>query len=68
VSWMLGIAGLHCQGMATLWISIGAVLPPPLPPAWSESLLPTGRIPHRSASALPLIYPPPDPPPRTGCA
>jgi hypothetical protein len=67
IPWMIGVAGLHCQGIATLWVSVGAVLPPPPPPAWSESLLPTGWFVHRNASPLSLIFSPPDPPPRTSC-
>src|SRR5206468_2926988 len=27
--WISGMAALHCQGQSTLWLTLGAVLPPP---------------------------------------
>lgn len=66
-TWVLGIASLGCHGLATSWISIGAVLPSPLSPGWGETLPLTGWVSQRNTSARPLIYPPPDPPPRSFC-
>jgi hypothetical protein len=63
-SWMLGIAALRCQGITTMWVSVGAVVPPPASLAGHDQLLPTGWLTHRNASPLPLILTPPDPPPR----
>jgi len=33
--WQRGLAALECQGESTLWMSSGAVLPPPPPVSWS---------------------------------
>lgn len=66
--WVTGLAGLRCQGGTSFWVSVGAVLPPPAPPAWSASFLPIGWLSHRNASPLPLLLTPPDPPPRLRCA
>lgn len=63
-SWMLGMAALRCQGITTVWFSIGAVLPPPFPSAWNETLVPTGWLCQWNASPLSFIRTPPDPPPR----
>jgi hypothetical protein len=64
VPWVLGVMAMGCQGGTNLWVSAGAVLPPPIPLIWSESLLPAGWLCLRNTSPvfLPLI--PPDPPPR----
>jgi hypothetical protein len=64
IPWVLGVAGLRCQGVTTLWVSIGAVLPPPTPLEWSDLLLPIGWLSRRDASSVPLLLTPPDPPPR----
>lgn len=62
--WVLGVAGLRCRGVSTLWVSTGAVLPPPMPPQWSDVLPPIGWLPQWDASSFSLLLPPPDPPPR----
>jgi hypothetical protein len=68
IPWVLGVASLRCHGAATLWVSIGAVLPPPAPLEWRDWLPPIGWLSQRDASPVPLPYTPPDPPPRTSCA
>ncbi len=68
IPWMLGVANQRCRGITTLWVSVGAVLPPPIPPAWSDSLAPAGWLSHENGSPLALRLTPPDPPPRISCA
>jgi hypothetical protein len=68
VAWFSGVAAMRCQGIAGLWVSIGAVLPPPSQQTWSEWFLPIGWVCHRDASPLVLTPTPPDPPPRTACS
>jgi hypothetical protein len=67
IAWMLGVTGLKCQGASTLWLSVGAALPPPTPLEWRDALLPVGWLRNRDGSALPLPLNPPDPPPRPFC-
>jgi hypothetical protein len=64
IPWVLGVAGLRCQGISTIWISLGAVLAPPAPLEWSESLPPIGWLSQRDASSVPFVLRPPVPPPR----
>lgn len=63
-SWMTMMTAWRCQGYATLWISIGAVLPILPLAAWSLDDAPPSRL--CLASVWPDIVPftPPDPPPR----
>jgi hypothetical protein len=66
--WKIGFSRLHCQGMTSLWVSVGAVVPPPAPPEWTDSSLPLSWLSHRNDSPLPHTLTPPDPPPRGSCA
>jgi hypothetical protein len=66
--WMLGLSGLRCQGLTSLWVSVGAVLPPPVPPERTDSSLPPAWLSHRNDSPLPQMLIPPDPPPRPSFA
>jgi hypothetical protein len=67
VAWLSGVAALGCQGITSLWLSVGAVLPPPIPQTWRDWLVPVGWVRHHDASPLVLTPTPPDPPPRRAC-
>jgi hypothetical protein len=64
VRWVVGMAALHCRGASTLWVSSGAVVPPPPTAAWSPCLLPLGWVSCREAALLAVAVPPAVPPPR----
>jgi hypothetical protein len=64
VRWALGMAAQHCQGLSTLWVSGGAVLPPPARLAWNPYLAPEGWLAYPDSLPLGLSIIPPDPPPR----
>jgi hypothetical protein len=64
VHWVSGIGSLKCRGVSTLWITSGAVLPPPPAVAWRAYLRPVGWVSCHYVSLLPSTVPPPDPPPR----
>jgi hypothetical protein len=68
VPWLLGMRAMSCQGASNVWLSIGAIVPPPTPLTWNELFPPAGWlcIGNTSPVLLPLI--PPDPPPRTSAA
>jgi hypothetical protein len=54
----------RCRGAANLWVTTGAVLPPPAPESWIACFIPLGWVSctNSPGSLLPAI--PPDPPPR----
>ncbi|MCI0460995.1 MAG: hypothetical protein L0Z62_28950 [Gemmataceae bacterium] len=62
--WQVGMRALQCQGLATLWINTGAVLPVPPGITWSPSAAVTHWL--TSADVLPVTHlcKPPNPPPR----
>jgi hypothetical protein len=64
LGWASGIAALKCRGLATLWITSGAVIVPEQPLAWCSGH--TVGIWLPSMHDTPLLQPstPPDPPPR----
>jgi hypothetical protein len=64
--WGYGWNALRCQGLTTLWISAGAVAPPPPQVRWQPSLAPAGWLSFADPLAHLLLTSPPDPPPRPG--
>ncbi|HKI37668.1 MAG TPA: hypothetical protein VKA46_37800 [Gemmataceae bacterium] len=62
--WVSGVAALACRGHATVWVSSGAVTPPPAPLAWEPHTAPTDWLPSSSENPSCLSLVPPDPPPR----
>jgi len=65
LTWVHGIQAQHCQGLATIWIVSGAVLPPPIPVAAPTDLTPpTWFRPAKLCQRQPLSSPPDVPPPR----
>ncbi len=62
--WALGLSALRCQGLATLWVGGGAVLPPPPRPAWAPGLAPVAWALNTDPTAPRVFTSPPIPPPR----
>jgi hypothetical protein len=58
------IAALSCRGLASLWVSTGSVLPPPVPLTWSPHLVPIGWLDSLDPTAPGFVSPPPHRPPR----
>jgi hypothetical protein len=54
----------QCQGGTTLWISVGAVLPVPLPSAWHPDWTPPSRLALPNVSVFDVPRTPLAPPPR----
>jgi hypothetical protein len=63
--WSLGLAAQHCQGLSTLWVSTGTVLPPGPPLTWNPYPAALGWL--SFPDAFPAHHPPspPDRPPRS---
>jgi hypothetical protein len=66
--WILSFSVLQCRGLATLWISSGAVAPPPPVTTWSPCLLPSGWVWSPDISPITEVVCPLDPPPRWPCS
>jgi hypothetical protein len=64
VRWGSALAALSCQGLPTLWVGSGAVLPVPPPVTWSVDLTFLSRVPLTDAIAWDVPLSPPAPPPR----
>ncbi len=62
--WGPVVGALQCQGLGTLWASIGAALPALVPPDWRPSQPASGRLASVDSIALRVRPLPPDPPPR----
>jgi hypothetical protein len=62
--WSFALNVWKCQGLNTLWVSAGAVLPPPAAVAWTPGLAPVDRLVHPDDPASDLPSCPPSPPPR----
>jgi hypothetical protein len=62
--WTMGLAAWRCQGLPTLWVSAGPVLPVPPPMAWSPDQPPLFRVPLGNAVAQRVPLHPLTPPPR----
>jgi hypothetical protein len=58
------MAAWQCQGLPTLWLSFGAVLPAPLPVTWSPEDAPRAAVVLTDALAWDISWCPPAPPPR----
>jgi hypothetical protein len=56
---------LHCQGLASLMILGGLVLPPPPPTTWAPAWCLDGMLTYPDVSAPDLVLAPLDPPPRS---
>jgi hypothetical protein len=66
--WVLATAALQCRGLSTLWLTSGAVAPPPAPTTLKLWVQPEDRIVLRNQFPTLLSASPPDPPPRMlGC-
>lgn len=61
---IVGIQALQCRGLETLWVSSGAVLPPPAAVNWSFEWLTAGWLESAVYRACSRAFSPPDPPPR----
>jgi hypothetical protein len=65
--WSVSVSAFRCHGLASVWVSSGAVLPSISTPAWAPCLVPVGWL-ESSNPAAPESAPlPPVPPPRIGC-
>lgn len=64
VRWIAGLAARRCQGLSTVWTTVGAVLPPPPVASWNPCLRPTDHLVDIDGIALLPPRVPPDPPPR----
>jgi hypothetical protein len=64
VRWVNSMAALQCRGGITLWVSSGAVLPPPPVMTWSPGLLPIDWLSYSDCFNLRISLTPPTPPPR----
>ncbi len=65
LSWILGMQARACKGLATLWISLGGVLPPSLPLTWSYEWSPAGWLRPTDSELSTFATAPPEPPPRS---
>jgi hypothetical protein len=65
VGWVAGMAAQQCRGVSTLWLSSGAVLPPPPRVAWNPCLVPLGWVSCPEASPRTIAHLPAVPPPRS---
>ncbi|HLW65784.1 MAG TPA: hypothetical protein VKS79_10730 [Gemmataceae bacterium] len=66
--WLQLTSVLHCRGMSTLWITSGAVVPPPPPITWTQWYQPENWLGLRNQTPTLVSVSPPDPPPRAaGC-
>jgi hypothetical protein len=68
VRWSSGLSALRCKGQGTLWVTTGAVLPPPPPLTWCPSMPCTGWLAYPDIGVVTIAATPPDPPPRLACA
>jgi hypothetical protein len=66
--WRLALGAFRCQGLATVWISGGAVLPVPEGPDWSPNRTPVCQIAHSPSRAPRRPVEPLAPPPRFATA
>jgi hypothetical protein len=66
--WAYGWNALRCQGLTTLWVSAGAVAPPPPQVRWEPCLVPAGWLSSPDVFLHGFLTSPPDPPPRPDCA
>ena len=63
----LGLGALKCHGVASLWVSAGAVLPPGQPLACELRTVPPGRLNRIDHFAIARLSCPLEPPPRPRC-
>ncbi len=63
--WVSTIDKWHCQGTATVWISLGAVTPPPPAVTWQPISLASDWVSSTDESPTPFALDPPVPPPRS---
>src|SRR5262245_41123526 len=64
VRWVAGLSALKCKGVATLWATSGAVIPPP-PDITFAPCLPAGEwLPLAGDAPVTIAVRPPVPPPR----
>jgi hypothetical protein len=61
--WRLALAAVHCRRPATVWVTTGAVVPPPRP-TWTAWAPLADSLSYPDVSGLTLSASPPDPPPR----
>jgi hypothetical protein len=62
--WVVGVAALRCRGLTSLWLSAGAVLPPPATASWCPYWPLAGTLEVAGIAAPRLAQRPPAPPPR----
>ena len=66
--WLQFTSVMHCRGMSTIWITTGAVVPPPDTVTWNQWLQPENWLGFANQTPILVSASPPDPPPRTlGC-
>jgi hypothetical protein len=63
--WTITLRARSCKNQATLWVSLGAVAPPPMPAEWKSHETISDSLDFSHYSPVRLIIPPPDPPPRS---
>jgi len=66
VDWVTAISSMQCQGINTLWVSAGAVLPGPYRLAWSPEVPTISVAPSAFLFAPSRPLSPPERPPRQG--
>jgi hypothetical protein len=64
--WTSGLSAFACHGQGTMWVSTGAVTPPPTCTTWHAELACTGRLGCVDIVSSRLSSPPAEPPPRPG--
>ncbi len=64
ILWGTVLSTWQCQGATTVWITVGAVLPVPLPSAWRPDWVPPASLALTNAIARVVPHPPLAPPPR----
>lgn len=62
--WHLGMSPMRCQGITTLWVSTGIVVPPPLPQNWQPQLVVVDSLSNVEPLLNGISPTPPEPPPR----
>jgi hypothetical protein len=67
-SWLQFTSMMNCRGMSMLWITNGAVVPPPPTVTWNQWLQPENWLGLGNQTPFLVSASPPDPPPRSlGC-
>jgi hypothetical protein len=64
LTWVIGMKALACRGEATVWVTQGAALPPPLVVTWQYEWTPQGETTSPTLSLDSIVLDRTTPPPR----